>query len=193
MRSKGGQLILFALTVSTGHAGGGESEPALLSANGTCNVCRRITQGFVDLHTEWPLVRSADKEVSRSLRDRGDGDDDTVYRKDEAMSITYEAAIERYCEQSFLSGSQQRVCYSIVPFAAEVGKWLGMGVPPERVCRKLGRRNPETCFDARDAERPSSVAEVALDWRSRPPSIPQDAGCLVEHRNSLYPRWVLLD
>ncbi|CAN0206873.1 unnamed protein product, partial [Ectocarpus sp. 8 AP-2014] len=114
MRSKGGQVILFALTVSTGHAGGGENDPALLSANGTCNVCRRITQGFVDLHTEWPLVRSTNKEGSR---DRGDDDDATVRRQDEAMSITYEAAIERYCEQSFLSGSQQRVCYSIVPFA----------------------------------------------------------------------------
>lgn len=55
------------------------------------------------------------------------------------------------------------------------------------------RATQETCFDARDAERPSSVAEVALDWRRRPPSIPQDVDCLVEHRNSLSPRWVLLD
>ncbi|CAN0004899.1 unnamed protein product [Ectocarpus fasciculatus] len=180
---KGGRLLLFTLTVSRGHARGGEFGPALLSANGTCNVCRRLTQGFVDLHTEWPLVRSTNKEV----------DDDGTVRQDEAMSITYEAAIGRYCEQSFLSGSQQRVCYSISPFAAEVGKWLGMGVSPERVCRKLGKRNPETCFDARDAERPSSVAEAVLDWRSRPPSIPQDVDCLVEHRNSLSPRWVLLD
>lgn len=41
----------------------------------------------MDLHTEWPLVRS-------SPRDRGD-DDVTVRRPDEAMSITYEVAIER--------------------------------------------------------------------------------------------------
>lgn len=38
VRSKGGQLtILVVLAVSTGHARGGESGPALLSANGTCN------------------------------------------------------------------------------------------------------------------------------------------------------------
>lgn len=49
----------------------------------------------MDLHTEWLLVRRTNKEVSRSLRDRGDDDDATVRRQDEAMSITYEAAIER--------------------------------------------------------------------------------------------------
>ncbi|CBJ31332.1 expressed unknown protein [Ectocarpus siliculosus] len=119
--------------------------------------------GFVDLHTEWPLVRSTNKEVSRSSRDRGDDDDATVRRQDEAMSITYEAAIERYCEQSFLSGSQQRVCYSIAPFAAEVGKWLGMGVSPERVCRKLGKRNPVSAALSMFFIGSSSAAAVRLN------------------------------
>ncbi|CAN0101007.1 unnamed protein product, partial [Hapterophycus canaliculatus] len=125
-------------------------------------VCRRVTQqGFVDLHTEWSLLRNI--EQSTSSDPCGEGVGDTV--QGTRLAVTYEAAIER--RQAFLSDTQQRVCYSISPFAAEVGRWLGMGVSVERVCRKLGKRNPETCFDAGEAERPSDSAKV-LDWKSRP-------------------------
>lgn len=51
----------------------------------------------------------------------------------------------------------------------------------------------ETCFDARNAERPSDNAELLLDWRSRPPSIPDGVECSIEYRSSQHPRWVLLD
>ncbi|CAN0135958.1 unnamed protein product [Scytosiphon promiscuus] len=189
--SRGCWLASLFLTVGAGHAGGGEIKPALPTRD-TCNVCRGVTQGFVDLYTEWSSVRETEQTVFSRKHGRGAGD---TPRQDFAAAITFEAAIEKqvvkFCEQSFLTGSQQRVCYSISPFAAEVGKWLRMGVSAERVCLKLGKRNPETCFDAREAELPLDSSQM-LDWKMRPPMIPEDVDCTVEHRNSLAPRWVLL-
>ncbi|CAM9097417.1 unnamed protein product [Pylaiella littoralis] len=194
VRYKGGRLVLAVLTVGMDCYARVGGTASTLAANGTCNVCRGVTQGIVDLHAEWPVVRKMGKVAATTLPlDGGAGTDGGAFGGDDAVPITYEAAIERFCEQSFLSSNQQRVCYSIAPFAAEVGKWLGLGVPPDRICRKLGKRNPETCFDAREAERPSDATDPLLDWRSRPPSIPDGVHCSIEHRNSLSPRWVLLD
>lgn len=64
---------------------------------------------------------------------------------------------------------------------------------PATLSTKQIYEKQETCFDAREAERPSDAAEPLLDWRTRPPSIPDGVDCSLEHRNSLSPRWVLLD
>lgn len=45
-------------------------------------------QGFVDLHTEWPLVRKIEMAVSSFPHEQRVGTDDTD-------PITYEAVIER--------------------------------------------------------------------------------------------------
>eukprot|EP00903_Cladosiphon_okamuranus_P014347 g13321.t1 len=188
--SSGGRIAMLVLM-----AGGMACVRAAVATNGTCSVCRGVTQGFVDLHAEWTLLREMQMGASSFSRDdqRVGTDDVDVLLRGDTEAITYEMAIDRFCSRSFLSSNQQRVCYSIIPFAAEIGKWLHMGMPPERVCRKLGTRNPETCFDARDAERPSDSTRYLLDRRTRPNSIPEGVDCFIEHRSSLSPRWVLLD
>lgn len=56
----------------------------------------RLRQGFVDLHTEWPLVREMKMAASSvSHEQRGEHDDVNTLHRGDTEPITYEAAIDR--------------------------------------------------------------------------------------------------
>ncbi|CAM9426885.1 unnamed protein product, partial [Ascophyllum nodosum] len=83
------------------------------ASGNNCSVCRAVTQGVVDLHSEWSILRETQP---RSPDARARNYPSYHHDSDDAPA-TYQAAIETFCQQSFLSSAQQRLCYAVEPFS----------------------------------------------------------------------------
>eukprot|EP00953_Heterococcus_sp_UTEX-ZZ885_P025679 13948-Heterococcus_DN1.PRE.3 len=59
-------------------------------------------------------------------------------------------------------------------------------MPPERICRRLNRANPDICAA-------SSQEEETVVKAGSPPLHLQRYNCSIEHRTSLQQLWVVLE
>ena len=88
---------------------------------------------------------------------------------DKKDHIKIEKKIGAYCAKQ-LEGEGRRVCYSIETLKREASKPMSWGMPSERVCKKLAKRDYEICRIAEGGYvGAASRCCVLAFWRVRAP------------------------
>jgi len=90
-----------------------------------------------------PSALSADCEVCTKVIDDvrlslGD-------RKTWKSKPAVEAALEKYCKKKELGVREKKICYYLTPIKRDVAQPFSLGLPSDKVCKRLEKVNPEVC------------------------------------------------
>ena len=88
-----------------------------------------------------PSTLSADCEVCTKVIDDvrlslGD-------RKTWKSKPAVEAALEKYCKKKELGVREKKICYYLTPIKRDVAQPFSLGLPSDKVCKRLEKVNPE--------------------------------------------------
>lgn len=70
---------------------------------------------------------------------------DTMGKDDLKDKPKIEAAIGAYCARDNLSAREKKICYYIDPIKRDVAQPFSLGMPVDRVCKRINKNNPEIC------------------------------------------------
>jgi len=56
-----------------------------------------------------------------------------------------EEALGKYCKRKGLGVKEKKICYYIDPIKRDVAQPFSLGMPAEKVCKRLEKVNPEVC------------------------------------------------
>mmetsp|Transcript_3172 Transcript_3172/g.6861 ORF Transcript_3172/g.6861 Transcript_3172/m.6861 type:complete len:166 (-) Transcript_3172:85-582(-) len=69
----------------------------------------------------------------------------TMDKKDMSSKPKIEAAMGEYCARDDLGPREKKVCYYIDPIKRDVAQPFSLGMPSDRVCKRINKTNPEIC------------------------------------------------
>mmetsp|Transcript_3145 Transcript_3145/g.6603 ORF Transcript_3145/g.6603 Transcript_3145/m.6603 type:complete len:162 (-) Transcript_3145:146-631(-) len=56
-----------------------------------------------------------------------------------------EAALGKYCKKKELGVREKKICYYLEPIKRDVAQPFSLGMPADKVCKRLEKVNPEVC------------------------------------------------
>jgi len=56
-----------------------------------------------------------------------------------------ENAIGKYCKRTDLGPREKKICYYVSPIKRDVAHPFSLGMPAEKVCKRINGSNPEIC------------------------------------------------
>ena len=68
----------------------------------------------------------------------------SMEKKDRSNKPKIEAALGKYCS-SEIGPRERKICYYIDPIKRDVSQPFSTGMPPDRVCKRINKANPEIC------------------------------------------------
>lgn len=72
---------------------------------------------------------------------------DTMPKADQKDKPKIEKALGEYCAKGHdgLSARERKICYYIDPIKRDVAQPFSLGMPVDRVCKRINKANPEIC------------------------------------------------
>jgi hypothetical protein len=96
--------------------------------------CRRVTQRSYDSH----IIIAVCMKVMQEVRD-------TLAKDDQKDKPKIEAALGKYCARDDLSAKEKKICYYVDPIKRDVAQPFSLGMPVDRLCKRINKSNTEIC------------------------------------------------
>jgi hypothetical protein len=66
-------------------------------------------------------------------------------KPDQTVKPKIESAIGAHCSDDKLSPREKKICYYIDPIKRDVAQPFSLGMPADRLCKRITKNNPEIC------------------------------------------------
>lgn len=66
-------------------------------------------------------------------------------KKEQKDKLAIESALGAYCGRSDIGPRERKICYYIDPIKRDVAHPFSLGMPSEKVCKRITASNPEIC------------------------------------------------
>ncbi len=70
---------------------------------------------------------------------------DTLDKPDQKDKPKIENALGKYCKKDTLSARERKICYYVDPIKRDVAQPFSLGMPVDRLCKRINKANPEIC------------------------------------------------
>ena len=70
---------------------------------------------------------------------------DTMDKKDQKDKPKIEAALGAQCAKDTLTARERKICYYIDPIKRDVAHPFSLGMPVDRLCKRINKSNQEIC------------------------------------------------
>lgn len=70
---------------------------------------------------------------------------DTLDKPDQKDKPKIEKALGAYCARDDLSARERKICYYVDPIKRDVAQPFSLGMPVDRLCKRINKSNPEIC------------------------------------------------
>ena len=70
---------------------------------------------------------------------------DSMEKSDLKDKPKIESAIGSHCSNEKLSAREKKICYYIDPIKRDVAQPFSLGMPVDRLCKRINKSNPEIC------------------------------------------------
>lgn len=70
---------------------------------------------------------------------------DAMPKADQREKPKIEKALGAHCEKDTLSARERKICYYVDPIKRDVAQPFSLGMPVDRLCKRINKSNPEIC------------------------------------------------
>ena len=70
---------------------------------------------------------------------------DAMPKSDQKEKSKIESAIGSHCANEKLPAREKKICYYIDPIKRDVAQPFSLGMPADRLCKRINKSNPEIC------------------------------------------------
>ena len=70
---------------------------------------------------------------------------DTLDKPSQKDKPKIEKALGEHCKKDTLSARERKICYYVDPIKRDVAQPFSLGMPVDRLCKRINKSNPEIC------------------------------------------------
>lgn len=70
---------------------------------------------------------------------------DSMPKSDHKSKPAIEAALGSHCAKDTLSARERKICYYVDPIKRDIAQPFSLGMPVDRLCKRINKDNPEIC------------------------------------------------